>query len=625
LEVCMRDVIISLDCMSIIILLTILYGASMDKQKKDRKAKIFIMLTVLGIVGTLADVASFAMVGNPRNDGIVGILNCVTLIVAVWFGECYSRYIIAYVSPKRRIPIVYMIIPHVWGAFAIVSIIIGYITGVFFYMDNGEYITGSHYYVCMGYIILLVLYSAFLVIRYFKEIGSRYAISLLTYVIAPIVTAIIEVVIPGLALSYVGLAFATMVLYMFIQGVEINNSRVNEEAARQIAKEKSDFLAKFSHELRSPINAVIGLDEMIMRTSDNDEVVNYARGVQSASKTLLGIINDILDSSKLEAGKIELLETEYETMTMINDLVNMVSIRLESKNIGFELEVDPNLPVKLYGDDIKIKQIITNLLTNAVKYTNQGSINLKITFEKESENEIVLKVFVKDTGIGIKEEEIHKLFKPFERIDENRNRNVEGTGLGMFITQGFLSLMNSKLEVESEYGKGSCFSFALKQKVTDWTAIGEFNEAVERMHTKKYTYQALFTAPEANILIVDDTRINLLVCKKLLKDTLVKCECAESGREAVELCRNKTYDVILMDHMMPEMDGLEAMQHIKTDEESVNKHTAVVVLTANATTGDRETFIEMGFDDYVSKPIDYKCLEETLYRLLPKDKVNVKL
>jgi len=388
--------------------------------------------------------------------------------------------------------------------------------------------------------------------------------------------------------------------------------------AQRASKAKSAFLAGMSHEIRTPINAVLGMNEMILREADDQEILSYASDIDQAGHTLLSLINDILDVSKIEEGRMEILPTEYELSSVIGDLVNMIRERAEKKHLELKVDVDGSIPHLLYGDEIRIKQIILNLLTNAVKYTEEGEVRFSIAHEQTAEKEILLKVTVADTGIGMKEEDLDRLFSPFARIEEKRNRSIEGTGLGMSIVKQLLALMDSRLEVQSVYGKGSEFSFVIRQRVVKWEPIGDFSARYAVANEKREEYHELFRAPAARILVVDDTEVNLTVMKNLLKRTEIRIDTALSGKEALQMIRDHTYDVVFIDHMMPDMDGIETLEHIRNITDSIP---VCIALTANAVSGAREMYLEAGFADYLSKPIDGKRLELMLKRYLPKDKL----
>lgn len=415
---------------------------------------------------------------------------------------------------------------------------------------------------------------------------------------------------------------------------EAEEARQQAEQARAVAEDarveaelanqgKTIFLSNMSHEIRTPINAVLGFDEMIIRESEEETIRDYAMDIRSSGKSLLALVNDVLDFSKIESGKLDLVNVEYDVSSVVNDMVNMISNRAVDKGLSFLVKVDPGLPRMLYGDEVRIKQIIMNLLTNAVKYTDTGTVTLSIGYEKNDDTSITYKVSVKDTGKGIKQEDMDKLFTPFERIEEKRNRNIEGTGLGMSITTQLLTLMDSKLNVESVYGEGSEFFFGIVQIVKDWSPVGNYEEAFKRLKSRSATYKEQFIAPNARVLVVDDTPMNLKVFKGLLKKTQIQIDEAHSGMECLNMLENRDYHVVFIDHMMPEMDGIETLKRLQVMEKYEDKNIPVVALTANATSGSRELYLRAGFSEYLTKPIDPMKLEKMLIRFLPRELVEL--
>lgn len=407
------------------------------------------------------------------------------------------------------------------------------------------------------------------------------------------------------------------------EALDLANAAMQQ--ARRANSAKSEFLANMSHEIRTPINAVLGMNEMIIRESTSDRITTYARNVESAGKNLLSIINDILDFSKIEAGKMEIAESDYKLSSVLNDVTNMIVFKARQKDLQFTVKVDEELPDVLYGDEVRVRQVITNVLNNAVKYTHEGNVGLSVsggkTYSEDGIETINLVFRITDTGIGIKEEDLPKLFKKFERIDLVQNNTVEGTGLGLSITHNLLQLMNGRIEVESEYGKGSTFIIYLPQRIISEEPIGNFHDKFDRyVHTMR-AYQESFKAPEAHLLVVDDTDMNLTVIEGLLSKTEIQLDTASGGREALALTHEKKFDLILMDQRMPIMDGTQTMKTIRKQEDGMNRETPIICLTADAVSGARNKYLAEGFTDYLSKPVEGPSLEATLIKYLPQDKI----
>ena len=418
-------------------------------------------------------------------------------------------------------------------------------------------------------------------------------------------------------------AVCIIIVNVIMYGLTVWQSAVNKELkeaadkAISAGKAKNDFLANMSHEIRTPINAVLGMNEMIMRESSEKNIVEYAANIQSSGRTLLSIINDILDFSKIESGKMEIVPVSYDVSSLVNDIVNMVRIRAEKKKLRFIYEIDHNIPSILYGDDVRIRQVITNILTNAVKYTPEGYVRLRMKVVHIEDDILRLEVSVTDTGIGIKEEDMDKLFASFQRLDQEKNRSIEGTGLGMSIVQRLLDMMGSELKVSSVYGSGSTFSFEIEQKIVKPEPIGDFEQRFKAAAAEHNSDGVVRTAPNARVLVVDDNETNLLVAKSLLKRTKVKLDTAPSGAKCIELLRKNSYHIVFLDHMMPEMDGIQTLKKIK--EEQLAPDTCFIALTANAIHGARQGYLDAGFDDYLSKPFTGMDIEKCLFGHIPAD------
>lgn len=386
---------------------------------------------------------------------------------------------------------------------------------------------------------------------------------------------------------------------------------LEKDAANASNKAKSDFLANMSHEIRTPMNAIIGMDEMILRTSPADPVRKYALDIQSAGKTLLSIINDILDFSKIESGKMELVPVDYGFASVMNDVVNMTMNKARDKGLEYDLDISASIPSVMHGDEIRIRQVMLNLINNAIKYTPQGSVSVKVSFDESSS---MLNFSVSDTGIGIKEEDREKLFGSFQRLEENKNRNIEGTGLGLNITKYFVTRMDGRISVDSIYGEGSTFTATMKQTVVDDTPIGDFAQNLIRVQDRREEYRPSLIAPAARVLVVDDNEMNLEVFKGLLEVTRIRISTAESGDECLEILQREQFDMIFLDQRMPGLSGTQTLAEMK--KRHLAEGTPVIALTADAIVGARDNYIKEGFTDYLSKPVMYDALEALLIKNL---------
>ena len=435
---------------------------------------------------------------------------------------------------------------------------------------------------------------------------------------------VVQEVVISLGIIFVSLIVAGIVNSLITeQNHRLLDALRKEKRSQQEAEAanmaKSSFLANMSHEIRTPINAILGMNEMILREEKDPAIRGYAGNIQASGNSLLSIVSDVLDISKIESGKLEIIPVDYEVNSLISDCCNMAAGRAKAKELELLVECADNVPMKLCGDETHIRQIIMNLLTNAVKYTEKGTVKL-IVSGRFTDGGFVLKVDVSDTGIGIAEENLPQLFTQFQRFDLQRNRNIEGTGLGLSIVKRLCDLMSGTITARIVLGSGSTFTVELPQKVVDSTPCGGVN--LNYSAGAEHEYHHSFEAPEAKILAVDDLPVNLLVIANLLKETRIKIDTAGSGRECMDKCSQQKYDLILMDHMMPEMDGVLTFEKLHGDKSSPNFETPVIMLTANALAGMREQYMDVGFADYVSKPVRGAKLEEAIRRNLPESLIK---
>ena len=475
---------------------------------------------------------------------------------------------------------------------ALLGIIVMFAT---IYLDLKKHLVNEYKYVAIGFVLIalaaVIQIAAYQFAHNGVFSGSIMALGLFGFMLCSIVHTIKQLI-----------------------GIRLESNEI-----KHISKAKDDFLANMSHEIRTPLNGIMGMDEMILRDTKETKIRNYALEIKSAGNTLLSIINDILDLSKIESGNFEIIEDDYELASVLNDVFNMTRLRAQKKDLLFNYNVSEEIPSVLYGDEIRIRQIMLNIINNAIKYTMQGSVDINISSRfKMMNNYIDLIVSVADTGMGIKDEDKDKLFKSFQRLDEKKNRSIEGTGLGLHITQKLLEMMEGTIEFESEYGKGSTFIITVPQKVVKAEPLGEFSKAVRSFLNSVEIDEVRLYAPKARLLVVDDNAMNLEVMEGLLRDTKMQVDYVDSGDKCVEMVQKNSYDCILLDQMMPGMNSEDTLNRMK--ELEILHETPVIALTADAINGAKEGYITKGFNDYISKPVKYEVLEMTLKEYIPKEK-----
>lgn len=610
-------------CLAILIYIALSFFSV--KRRKTYIHKLFSTIIVASIVNLILDMTTVFTVNHlesipPLVNHFLHVLFVGSVATVVFCTYLYVRSLI-YPNIQRPLGKPLSFIPFFLSILCITLLPIRYDRAEHTNYSAGFAVTAA--YIC---IIFYFVRSLMLLAMFRRTINKKKRRGIVTALIAILIVTLIQGIVHESLISSIGITMLNLAFFFTMENPDatlVEELEYARNKADEANKAKSHFLANMSHEIRTPINAVLGMDEMILRESSEEPVIAYAENIQNAGHTLLSIVNDILDFSKVEEGKMEILPTQYELGTVINDLMNMVRSRAERKGLHLEVSANEDTPHLLFGDEIRIKQCILNILTNSVKYTEKGTVKLTVDFEKKDKSTIRLKIKVSDTGIGIKEEDIAKLFLPFKRLEESRNRTIEGAGLGITITQNLLSLMGSELRVQSVYGQGSEFSFDIEQKVIQWEPIGDLVHTDANAKTHPKQYHESFHAPQAHILVVDDMELNLTVFKSLLKKTKVNIDTATSGKEAIQKLTQGTYDLLFLDHLMPEMDGIQTFHEIKKIP-TLPPQFPCIILTANAISGAREMFMAEGFTDYLSKPVSGNELESMLLQHLPKEKIITK-
>ena len=666
----------------VMLIILVFFKLKFDRQTESEKS--FLRLGVVIVVALIMDMGSAITIsiGGPKMAVFNLLFTTAYFAVELYMGMFFIDYILvsAYGVPHKNTRICL----NIFGLLYILSLFLNMFHGFYFEFDftTGEYIHLQLYDLLYLVPSILILYAIFLVFYHRKRFVLKQWLSVCSFVLFVVIGLLFQALVnPNIYLTF-GLVTISYLMIVFtletpdyrklmetmdeldIARKDAEESRKEAERANQV---KGDFLANMSHEIRTPLNSILGFDELILRETDGD-IMQYASNIKLSGQTLLSLINDILDFSKIESGKMEIIPVEYELKNVITDLVLMITPRAEEKELKIRCDIDENLPVMLCGDDVRIRQVITNLLTNAVKYTESGEVVLSVKLcekpsafgginiepdemhagsedgcvNNKSENDGAgvpdsenvekttgrkkvarIRFSVKDTGIGIRPEDRQALFNAFQRVDEKKNRNIEGTGLGLAITVRLLELMDSSLNLESEYGKGSDFYFVLDQPVVDEKPIGAFSVSEEGAGRTVEITRESFNAPDARILVVDDMMLNLVLFKKLLKNSGMTIDLAESGDAAIEKMKECDYDIIFLDHLMPGMDGIETLKKAVSEGGLDKDNTPVVALTANAISGAREMYISEGFTDYLTKPIEIKQLMAMLMKYIPADKIKM--
>ena len=619
--------------------LLVLYLISFNDSNRERLRtyKLFRSLEINMLIALFVSILTYVFAYPELGTPIVicTILRTMDSIMCVMASRIFVVYMLEYVDSAKKFKWIRVFGNAIFGLYLALMILNLPLKFILWYNPDGTYMHGSLfvpivfsppvYYLMSGMILLIIR---------MRTLGSREQLSLSAASLITLFGTVIQAATDGAILLSLPFGSAGIfVLYFSLETADYHELirsndklRIAEQDAIKANRAKSDFLANMSHEIRTPLNAVLGMDELIINEigpekiiddSSVDRIRGYADNIKDAGHVLLSVINDILDLSKIESGKMEINEAPYTLHKLTGEVDTMIRIKAEQKDLKYIQQTDPSIPDRLIGDELRIRQIMINILNNAVKYTDKGEVKLEITSEKVSEDVINLRISVKDTGIGIKEEDLPYLFGDYKRLDEEHNRSIEGTGLGLAIVKRMTDLMNGRIDVTSEYGKGSVFTVVIPQTVNKKKTDGEDESSLKK------DKEAAYKTPDCTYLVVDDNRVNLIIASKFLDDLGGKVETSLNGTDSLQKMREKKYDMIFMDHMMPGMDGIQAYRKAKEDPENLNPDTPMVMMTANALHGVREEYLEMGFTDYISKPVDINELKRVVRLHIPQEKIVV--
>ena len=609
-----------------------------DKNRETiRSYKLFRYLEIDMLLALFVSILTYTFaypeLGTPLP--VCTVLRTMDSIMCIMASRIFAIYMMEYVDSERRLKIVSVIGNIIFYTYLTLMILNIPLKFILWYTPDGTYMHGRLfvpivfaapvYYLTSG---IVMLFSRL------KTLGPRERVALPIAAFVTLSGVIVQAATDGaILLSLPFASIAIFVLYFSIETSDYHqllNSNESLKLAEQDAikanRAKSDFLANMSHEIRTPLNAVLGMDELILieteKKKDSDPgfaglIKEYAENIRDAGQVLLSVINDILDLTKIESGKMEIKPAPYVLHELINDVGTMVRIRAEQKGLSYKQKIDPDIPDHLVGDELRIRQIMINLLNNAVKYTDAGEVEMDVSMKDRTEDGLYLNISVRDTGIGIKDEDLPRIFGDFQRIDEEHNRKVEGTGLGLSIVKRMVSLMNGEVNVSSTYGSGSVFTASIPQKICS----KPFGKSGDNEKRGKLSDVITFQTPECRYLVVDDNRLNLLVAKRFLDGLNGQIDTANSGEEALQKMKQEKYDLIFMDHMMPELDGIKTYEMSLKDPDNINIKTPVIMMTANALSGVREEYLDRGFSDYISKPVEIKELLRVVKLHLPDEKV----
>lgn len=624
----------------VFVYMNLMYPKKSVTMIKYRRIIVFLMLAIISDVISSITITYASNVPNWANM----FVNTFYFGVSFFLEFSYLEYVSAYLGGKvnKNVILSSKILLGVYLTLLFVNL---FWPLVFYFNENHEYCRGPLYYGINVILFYYIIMGFVITVINRKTITKRQFGSFIFFTIMEIAATIIQTFIAQEVLIMLFISSATMIVILFALETpdyqnltstleELRKKQQELELANDVAisaqldaekanRAKSAFLASMSHEIRTPINGVLGMNSIILKQAKDPQILEYARNIDNAGNGLLSLVNDILDLSKIESGKMELSPVQYDLSTVLSACYNLEFLKARDKGLDLLFENNTTIPCDLFGDDVRIRQIIVNLLSNAIKYTAEGTVVLTADWEKIDDYNMILIISVKDTGIGITPDNVEHLFDAFARVDEKRNRNIEGTGLGLKITKQFVDMMHGTIHVESDYGIGSEFIVRIPQRIAGRGILGDFANYVHISKEETIDTFSRFKCPTGKLLVVDDVSLNLQVIEGLLRETQMRVDKASSGVECLEKVKAETYDIILLDHMMPGMDGIETFRKLKMMGDVFNRRTPVIMLTANAIRGAKEEYLAEGFTDYLSKPVREQELNEMLIKYLPPEMITV--
>ena len=624
----------------VFVYMNLMYPKKSVTMIKYRRIIVFLMLAIISDVISSITITYAVNVPNWANM----FVNTFYFGVSFFLEFSYLEYVSAYLGGKvnKNVILSSKILLGVYMALLFANL---FWPLVFYFNENHEYCHGPLYYGINVILFYYIIMGFVITVINRKTITKRQFGSFIFFTIMEIAATIIQTFIAQEVLIMLFISSATMIVILFAletpdyqkltstleelrkkqQELELaNDAAISAQLdAEEANRAKSAFLASMSHEIRTPINGVLGMNSIILKQAKDPQILEYARNIDNAGNGLLSLVNDILDLSKIESGKMELSPVQYDLSTVLSACYNLEFLKARDKGLDLLFENNTTIPCDLFGDDVRIRQIIVNLLSNAIKYTAEGTVVLTADWEKIDDYNMILIISVKDTGIGITPDNVEHLFDAFARVDEKRNRNIEGTGLGLKITKQFVDMMHGTIHVESDYGIGSEFIVRIPQRIAGRGILGDFANYVHISKEETIDTFSRFKCPTGKLLVVDDVSLNLQVIEGLLRETQMRIDKASSGVECLEKVKAETYDIILLDHMMPGMDGIETFRKLKMMGDVFNRRTPVIMLTANAIRGAKEEYLAEGFTDYLSKPVREQELNEMLIKYLPPEMITV--